>query len=471
MDRKILSLSRVSVHFLLGLGILTGLLFSALPAQINAQKTIEFSGVELGAPIAPQYQIVDIGVVQGGDSASQGFGASTGGIGVGRSVRTGGSQAFTWIQSGGIVGLPNLTGRDYCVSTGAGIGANNTRYVSGTCATTLFGTNRLPVLWFNGTAFPLTLPAGQTNGGDANDVNAGGVAVGSVNSGSLQRAAIYAGNNTTFLISQTTPNGSFFNAAFGINDVNLIVGSGIDPNNAARNVGMVFNFVTFQSIEVGALSGANGALAFGVSNAGHVVGASMMNQGSGMPFIWKQAGGIQPIPLPVGTSQGSARAVNSNGWAVGTASSAFAIPFVYDGFNTHRLADVIPTGTGWDVSTNTSSAALGISDDGSIVGTGVLNGSVRAFALVPITNASVGGRVVTASGAGIGNVRVTISGGNLSSPVTVTTSPFGWYNFPGLHTGAGFTITVQSKTRTFALPSRTVTPTGNVTNFDFTAEP
>jgi hypothetical protein len=32
----------------------------------------------------PQYQIYDIGVVQTGDTASQGFGVSTGGIAVGR---------------------------------------------------------------------------------------------------------------------------------------------------------------------------------------------------------------------------------------------------------------------------------------------------------------------------------------------------------------------------------------------------
>src|SRR5215216_1681371 len=98
----------------------------------------------------------------------------------------------------------------------------------------------------------------------------------------------------------------------------------------------------------------NGALAFGVSNAGHVVGSTMLNQGSGTPFIWTEATGTVAIPFPTGTSQGSARAVNSAGWAVGTASSAFAIPFLYDGGATYRLADLIPAGTGWDLSTNTS---------------------------------------------------------------------------------------------------------------------
>src|SRR4051812_4033025 len=78
---------------------------------------IAAGAVNVGA--TPQYEIYDIGVVQTGDSASQGFRTSTGGIGVGRSFRSGGTQAFTWTLSGGIVGLPNLAGRSFCGSNGA----------------------------------------------------------------------------------------------------------------------------------------------------------------------------------------------------------------------------------------------------------------------------------------------------------------------------------------------------------------
>src|SRR5215475_16131277 len=67
----------------------------------------------------PQYQIYDIGVIDAGDDASQGFGVSVDGIAVGRSIRTGGSQAFTWTLKGGIVGLPNLTGRNHAVANSA----------------------------------------------------------------------------------------------------------------------------------------------------------------------------------------------------------------------------------------------------------------------------------------------------------------------------------------------------------------
>ncbi len=197
-----------------------------------------------------------------------------------------------------------------------------------------------------------------------------------------QRGAIYNGGSAT-VITQTTSGGSYFVTAFGINNSGRIVGQGIDPNNAARNVGIVYDMGAGSAVEVGALNGMNGALAFGVGNGGHVVGSSMLNQGSGQPFIWTSTGGIVAIPLATGTSQGSARAVNAAGWAVGNDSSAFSIPFLYDGTATFRLADLIPPGSGWDLSMNTSSSALGISDTNVIVGTGVFNGQTHAYAMVP----------------------------------------------------------------------------------------
>src|SRR5205809_2256266 len=282
------------------------------------------------APV-PQYQIFDIGVVDVGDTFSQGFGVSRAGIAVGRSIRNDGSHAFSWTLNGGIVGLPDLAGRSYCVANSA----NDSGDVVGTAATTVFGSGRLPVIWQNGVVSQLPLPVGQTLG-DANSVNASNVAVGSVNAGSDQRGVIYSGGSAT-IITQTTTNGSFFRTAFGINDSGRIVGQGIDPQNAARNVGIVYDIGQSMAFEVGALPGNNGALAFGVSNNGYVVGSSMQNQGLGLPFIWSEANGMVAIPLAAGTSLGQAEGVNSSGWVVGTDGGAFAVPFLYDGTNTYRL--------------------------------------------------------------------------------------------------------------------------------------
>lgn len=333
------------------------------------------------ASAQPSFHIIDIGVISG-DSASQGNAISPNGTATGRSV-TGNftaTRAYTWTQGGGLVGLPNLASpaRNF----GVGNSVNNSGTVVGTGSTTSFGSSPLPLIWQNGVVAQLPLPSGQTLG-RANGVNAANTAVGSVNAGSLEVGAIYTTGGSS-VITTLTSNGSFLRTAFGINDAGRIVGFGIDPNNAAVNVGYVLDTATNIAFAIPALSGFNGALAFAVSNAGHVVGSSMLNQGSGLPFIYSDGAGTQAIPLPSGTTQGSARGVNSAGHAVGTASSAFAIPFYFDGTNTYRLGDILENPDGWDLLTNTSSAALGISENGVIVGTGVFNGAVHAFAMVPV---------------------------------------------------------------------------------------
>ena len=226
----------------------------------------------------------------------------------------------------------------------------------GTGSTTAFGSNRLPLIWQNGLVSQLPLPAGETIG-DATGVNAAGIAVGSVDGGSFQRGVIYEGASSA-IITETTSTGCFFVTAFGINNFGRIVGFGIDPNNAARNVGIVLDKGSAQAFEVGALPGFNGAIAFAVGNNNRVVGSSMLNQGSGLPFIYSDTVGMTAIPLATGTSQGSARGVNSAGWVVGDDSSAFSIPFLWDGTTTYRIADLLPAGSGWDLDMNNSSSAL-----------------------------------------------------------------------------------------------------------------
>ena len=441
-------------------------IFVVVVSLLLAGSSMAQARTKTGAP-QPQYRIFDIGLVQSGDSAAQALRISPTNVAVGRSLRTGGSQAFTWTLNGGIVGLPNLSGFPYCVANST----NASGVTVGVCATTVFGSGRVPVVWQNGVATQLPLPSGETIG-DANGINTAGVAAGSADGGSTQGAVIYSGGTGTWL-SQTTTTGCFFRTAFDINDSDLVVGFGIDPSNAARNVGMIYHVGDTNASEVGSLSDGNGAIAFGVSNAGHVVGSSMMNQGSGVPFIWTQAGGMVAIPLATGTTQGSARGVNSAGWAVGTDSSAFAIPFLYDGTTTYRVADLIPSGSGWDLATNTSSSAMGISEDNVIVGTGVLNGAVHAYAMVPFKTIAISGRVTTASGAGIRNAVVTISGGDLPAPIRSLSSGFGYFTFPishGLHSATTYTLTIASKRFTFTPSTQTITAVNDVSDLSFVAD-
>lgn len=340
----------------------------------------------------PAYNIVDLGVV-GSGTASQGVGLSPdGSIAVGRSIASVYS-AYSWTAAGGMVALPNLAGRNYAVANDV----NNAGLAVGSSTTTAFGAGALPVMWMGGALTALTMPAGYTVG-QANAVNAAGTIVGAVGSGVGQRGALYIGGVGS-VISATTANGSYMTVAYGINDAGLVVGTGIDPANAAVNVGMVYDSATGTMSTVGALGGANGALNFAVSNGGHVVGSSMFNQGSGLPFVWTAGSGMTAIPLPAGTSQANARGVNDQGWVVGIASSAFAVPFLYADGSTYTLQSLLPANSGWDISTNTSSSALAIANDGSIVGTALHNGQVRAYLMTPVPEPGTWALMVAGLGA------------------------------------------------------------------------
>ena len=201
------------------------------------------------AQAQPVYNIVDLGLLAG-DSNSQGFGISPDGtFATGRSV-TGNftaTRAFSWTQGGGMTALPNLgsPSRPF----GVGNSVNNSGVVVGTGSTTSFGSSRLPLIWQGGVVSQLPLPSGQTLG-QATGINGSGVAVGSANSGSAERGAIYQGGVGSF-ITTTTATGCFITVANGINNAGLVVGNGIDPNNAARNVGFLYNSVSNTATEVG----------------------------------------------------------------------------------------------------------------------------------------------------------------------------------------------------------------------------
>lgn len=84
---------------------------------------------------------------------------------------------------------------------------------------------------------------------------------------------------------------------------------------------------------------------------------------------------------------------------------------------------------------------------------------------------SISGRVTTSGGNPIRNAAVTISGGNLPSPVTVLTGSFGTYVFSGLQAGVSYNITASAKRYRFPAGGQNVVPAGNVENVDFVANP
>jgi hypothetical protein len=84
---------------------------------------------------------------------------------------------------------------------------------------------------------------------------------------------------------------------------------------------------------------------------------------------------------------------------------------------------------------------------------------------------SISGSVLTSTGVGIRNALVTISGGNLPQPVTFQTGQFGLYVFEGLRSGETYNVHVSAKRFRFGITNQPVTPTGDVTNVNFVANP
>lgn len=89
------------------------------------------------------------------------------------------------------------------------------------------------------------------------------------------------------------------------------------------------------------------------------------------------------------------------------------------------------------------------------------------------STAAISGRVENASGRGVTNAKVKVTGGALPpAGITVYTGRTGEYIVLGLATNETYTVTVtQRRYSTMTPPSRTVTPTSSIINADFVASP
>ena len=325
----------------------------------------------------PEYEIFAISLPGQANSNGQGISPS-GNFATGTSNNT----AVLTTVGGGTIGLPALASRPFSLAQAV----NDSGVVVGTGATTFFGSSPLPLMWTNtSTVVELPLPAGETLG-RANGVNNAGLAVGSVDGGSLEQAATFslAGSQ---VIAATMPNGGVLRTAFAVNGAGRIVGQALDPTNAAVLKGFFIDPGDRAATDIGALTalGHNSAIAFAVSSDGRIAGSSSFNAGVNIrPFVWTESGGMAEIPLLPGTTTGSARGVNAQGWAVGNMSSATSIIFVYDGAQTYFAQDLIPAGSRWDLTTGTSNGAFGIADNGVITGRGLLNGQITGFVMIPV---------------------------------------------------------------------------------------
>jgi len=176
----------------------------------------------------------------------------------------------------------------------------------------------------------------------ANDVNNGGVIAGSgYTYPEGQRGVLWLGDAQHTIIDLGKPPGASESFAVAVNDSGTAVGYDTGPFFRQRAL-LWSNDTTHTWFELDLLPGTDLSAARAINNLGHVVGASSDTNGLSRAFLWRD--GVL--------------------------------------FDLNTLLDA--SGAAWQLRN-----ASGINDAGQIVGTGLHNGTERAFLLTPLPNVAV----------------------------------------------------------------------------------
>ena len=359
---------------------------------------------------APRYTITDLGTLPGG-TYSYSYGMNSAGWvagGAATATQTGGvsQTAFLWngrhmIDLGALPGGLN--------SEGAGVNASGeVAILSETYRTDPngedfceFGTHRqcLAATWKNGrlSALP-TLEHGRNAA--AFDINNRGQISGFAENGVHDATCLTGGTPfqvTRFQavrwdadgeIRQLSPlKGDTVGFAFGINDAGQVVGaSGLCSNTsippAPNGPHAVLWDTDGSPTDLGNLGGAV-IVANAVNNRGQVVGGASAPDGTLHAFLWTKSKGMQDLgafPGAFATFAPCCKTINDRGEIVGVAIDATGPrALVWQGNVPVDLNTLIPANSGWYLQFTAS-----INNAGEIAGQGTINGEVHAFLLTPI---------------------------------------------------------------------------------------
>ena len=205
---------------------------------------------------------------------------------------------------------------------------------------------------------------------EAYDINDSGYVVGSSEASSWQiRGYIY--HSSTGM--QQIANSGFSSTATAINNTNNVVGriTGLSGESA-----FIWNNSSGETI-LNDLGG-NNSQALGINNLNQVVGESQPTGSSDFhAFVWNSDGTPGGVITDLGTLGGSgystAYDINDYEQIVGESNGKAVL---WENGSIYELNEFLPTGSAWDLTT-----ARAINENGSIVGTGIVNGANRAFML------------------------------------------------------------------------------------------
>ncbi|HYC99637.1 MAG TPA: GC-type dockerin domain-anchored protein, partial [Phycisphaerales bacterium] len=292
----------------------------------------------------------------------------------------------------------------------------------------------LAIVWRGpGINEPTAITGEGISGAFARAVNDDGLIVGISDSLSLH-AFMFAGGVGGAAAAELAAIGGAVSDAYDVNGAGVVVGSAMESsgfNHAVkwlRNAGGTYTLVRLPEL------GGFGSAARAINSSGLIVGTVDLPNQLGVPCIWPETGGVQPLDQQVssfgealavndlgqvagyaytdtgtvafvwsaatgaidignlGNHHAIARGINNRGQVVGQAyipgTSATQHGFVWQNGVLTDLHALIDPGSGWVIWDATA-----ITDDGRIVGAGVKNGQPHAVMLVPIVCAADIGRV------------------------------------------------------------------------------
>jgi probable HAF family extracellular repeat protein len=289
------------------------------------------------------------------------------------------TAAFGINNSGTAVGWgEGLTGYIGAFSSGIGGSMQNLPGLAGATDTYAYGINSSGTIV--GTSYVNGQPNGEIwNGSTSTDLGAGIFATGINDAG-----AVIGGDGHAFLLANGTTSdlgvlpGGDWSSAYGINNAGTVVGYGNIGNGMFRG----FVWTPGGGMEELGTFGGNNSYATGINSSGEVVGHASLSSGYENAFL--EVGGVMTDLGSLGGGSSYAYGINDSGTVVGyswVAGDDNPHAFVYMGGVMLDLNALIPSGSGWELL-----EAYAINNGGEIVGEGLFDGQSHAFLLDPETD-------------------------------------------------------------------------------------
>jgi probable HAF family extracellular repeat protein len=393
-----------------------------------------------------QYQVIDLGILQGG-SQSTAYKISSLGCISGQSAITDGAKvACAWDETNAIFQIPSLGGQSW------GYAVNDNGEVVGR---SYVGDYRRAFIWdqLNGTRELPLLPDGIAESvGYA--INNAGQITGNSDIGGIWHAALWQWNNgaetweaTDIAVAASTPETESYRNSSGTDITasgNKIIGFRGDGNNIPQ--AFVWQFVggvwTRSYLTV---SGSHMSYTEAINENNQGVGYVAATYYGGTPwraYVWDNITG-SGVEIgtwnDIGTLGGRdsyAYDINNSGLVVGesdyTGTPGVRHAFIWKaGAGMTDLNTLIDPASGWELV-----GANGINDDGKIVGYGKFGGQTRAF-LLTLVGPSLQGTVVLQNyPPGPNGVQATVSlRGSTTTNNTVTLDSAGHFSIPNVTAG------------------------------------